>query len=360
MGESVRAMVQTGAGKLELQRFDRPEIGDNDGLLRVEACGICGTDTETYRGAIPINYPVIPGHEPVGRIEEIGSRAAQRWGLEAGDRVVVQAEFGCGRCRGCMDDRTCAVSPGTYGFMPTDMPPSLWGGYAEMLYLPPGAVPHKISKHVEPCIAALYNPLGAGFAWAVKAPGLQCGDTIAVLGPGQRGLACVIAASAAGAERIFVTGLGSRDAHKLSLATRLGAHVAIDVEAEDALERITEETGGRGVDVVVDTTPHATQPVIDAVQMARPGGTIVLAGIKGRGGIPAFPSDDVAMRYQTIKGVRAVDYHSFQRAVRLIESGSVPVHELHTHRFPLEAAAEAVLSLTEPRDRPVIAVSIEP
>ena len=110
MGESVRAMVQTGAGKLELQRFDRPEIGDNDGLLRVEACGICGTDTETFRGAIPINYPVIPGHEPVGRIEEIGSRAAQRWGLEAGDRVVVQAEFGCGRCRGRVPSsiRRCA------------------------------------------------------------------------------------------------------------------------------------------------------------------------------------------------------------------------------------------------------------
>jgi len=360
MGEAIRAMVQTAAGRLELQRFDRPTLGDDDGLLRIEACGICGTDTETFSGAIPIGYPVIPGHEPVGRIEEIGARAAQRWGLEVGDRVVLQAEFGCGRCRGCMDERACVLSPGTFGFVSTGTAPSLWGGYAEMLYLPPGAVPHKIAPHVEPRIAALYNPLGAGFAWAVRAPGLQCGDTIAVLGPGQRGLACVIAAAVAGAERIFVTGLGSRDAHKLELAAKLGAHVAIDVEVEDALERITQETEGRGVDIVVDTTPHATQPLIDAVQMARPGGTIVVAGIKGRGGIPAFPSDDLAMRYQTLKGVRAVDYQSFQRAVRLIEAGEIPVHELQTHRFPLEAAEDAVRSLTEPGDRPVISVSIEP
>ncbi|MBW2271067.1 MAG: zinc-binding dehydrogenase [Deltaproteobacteria bacterium] len=359
MGDDVRAMVLTGAERLELQRFERPEIGENDGLLRVEACGICGTDSETLSGAIPLRYPVIPGHEPVGLIEEIGPRAALRWGLEPGDRVVVQSDFGCGRCRGCMDQQACNVSPGTYGFMPTGVAPALWGGYAEMMYLAPGAVPHKISKSVEPRIAALYNPLGAGFAWAVSAPGLQFGDTIAVLGSGQRGLACVIAASAAGAARIFVTGLGSRDAHKLALAAELGADVVMDVEQEDALERITAETHGRGVDIVVDTTPHATQPVIDAVQMARPGGTIVLAGLKG-GGIPNFPSDEVAMRYQTIKGVRAVDYHSFQRAVRLIESGRVPIHEFHTHHYPLEAAADAVRALNSPDERPVIAVTVEP
>ncbi len=359
MADSIRAVVQTGAEKLEIQTFERPAIGDNEALLRVEACGICGTDAETFSGAIPLRYPLIPGHEPVGLIEEIGPLAAQRWEVEPGDRVVMQSDFGCGRCRGCLDRQACLVSPGIYGFMPTDVAPSLWGGYAEMMYLAPGSVPHKISKHVEARIAALYNSLGAGFAWAVAAPALQYGQTIAILGPGQRGLACVIAAQAAGASRIFVTGLGSQDAHKLTLCAEFGADVVLDVEREDALERITEETGGRGVDIVVDTTPHATQPVIDAVQMARPGGTIVLAGLKGAG-IPGFPTDQVAMRYQTIKGVRAVDYHSFRRAVALIEAGTIPVEKLHTHHFPLEEAAEALRTLIDSGDHGAISITIEP
>jgi threonine dehydrogenase-like Zn-dependent dehydrogenase len=229
------------------------------------------------------------------------------------------------------------------------------------MYLAPGSVPHKIADHVEPRIAALYNPLGAGFAWAVAAPGLRYGNTIAVLGPGQRGLACVIAAKLAGAAGVFVTGLGSRDEHKLALAHELGADVVIDVEHDDPVDRVLADTDNLGVDIVVDTTPHATQPVIDAVSMARPGGTIVLAGLKGRdNGIPGFPSDEVAMRYQTIKGVRAVDYQSFEQAIRVIESGRVPIGRLHTHHFPLEQALDAVRTLNTPADRASISITIEP
>ena len=361
MSGAVRAMVQTAPERLELRTFDRPSIGEDDALLRVEACGICGTDAETFNGSTPLRYPVIPGHEPVGRIEEIGPRAATRWGLAPGDRVVLQSDFGCGRCRGCMDGLPCVVSPGTYGFVPTTNAPALWGGYAEMMYLAPGSVPHKIAPHVPPAVAALYNALGAGFAWAVAAPGLRHGDSIAVLGPGQRGLACVIASRQAGASSVWVTGMGSRDAHKLALATELGADTAIDVEQDDPVERVLHATDGVGVDIVVDTTPHAAQPVLDAIRMARPGGTIVLAGLKGPGGrIPGFPTDEVAMRWQTIKGVRAVDYRSFRQAVRLIESGRVPVQRLHTHSFALEDAAAAVRTLTASSPDPAIAITIEP
>ena len=87
-------MVQTAVEKLELQHFERPPIGEDDALLRIEACGICGTDVESFDGGFPLRYPVIPGHEPVGRIEQIGPRAAGRWEVEAGDRVVLQSDFG--------------------------------------------------------------------------------------------------------------------------------------------------------------------------------------------------------------------------------------------------------------------------
>ena len=362
MVNDVRAMVQTAPNKLELQSFPLPQTGSEEGLLRIEACGICGTDVETLAGDGPVlTLPLIPGHEPVGIIEEIGGRAAKRWGLEIGDRVVLQSDFGCGRCSGCLDNQFCKIAPGNYGFMPTSLEPALWGGYAEMMYLAPGAIPHKISSDIDPRVAALYNPLGAGFAWAVAAPQLSYGDSIAILGPGQRGLACVIAAKAAGAGQIIITGIGSRDGAKMALAKEFGADVVIDVESEDAIERIAAETNGRGVDVVVDTTPHATQPVIDSIHMACLGGTIILAGLKGRDGIiPGFPSDEIIMRYQTVKGVRSVDYNSFQLAVKLIESGAIPVEKMHTHHFPMESAVEAVRSLVDSPSTPAISITIEP
>ncbi|WP_419847384.1 zinc-dependent alcohol dehydrogenase [Candidatus Poriferisocius sp.] len=359
MSDAVRAMVQVGPERLEMQEFGRPRVGDDDALLRIEACGICGTDVETFSGSSLMNYPVIPGHEPVGVIEEIGERYAARWGLKQGDRVVAEAAYGCGRCLACLDQQMCRVAPGNHGFTPTGRTPALWGGYAEMMYLAPGSVPHKIDSSIPPRIAALYNPLGAGFAWAVSAPNLRYGDTVTVLGPGQRGLACVIAAAAAGASAIFVTGLGSQDAHKLALAAEFGADVTIDVETEDAVERVLAETNGRGTDIVVDTTPHATQPVVDAVSMARLGGTIVLAGLKGHG-VDGFPSDAVAMRYQTVIGVRTVDFHSYRQAVRLIESGTLPVERLHTHHFPLEQAADAVQTLVQAGIAKAVSITVEP
>ena len=352
-------MVQTGPGVLEPRTFARPTLGDDDALLRVEACGICGTDAETFSGRVPLVYPVIPGHEPVGLIEAIGDRAAARWQVGVGDRVVVQADFGCGRCLGCLDHLRCLGASGNHGFVPVDRSPALWGGYAELMYLAPGSVPHRVAPRVPPRTAALYNALGAGFAWAVAAPGLRYGQSVAVMGPGQRGLACVIAARQAGAAAVFVTGLGSRDLHKLALAADLGADLAVDVEVDDPVERVLAATGGVGVDVVVDTTPHAVQPVLDAVRMARPGGTVVLAGLKGPGGVPGFPTDDVALRTLTVRGVRAVDHHSFRLAVDLIESGRVPLELLHTHHFPLAAAADAVRTLTDPAAG-AIAVTNEP
>ena len=94
MPERYRAVVQKGPGEFEIERFDRPAIGPDEGLLRLEACGLCGTDLETWKGGMSLRYPVIPGHEPVGVVEEVGERAAERWGVAVGDRVVMQSDFG--------------------------------------------------------------------------------------------------------------------------------------------------------------------------------------------------------------------------------------------------------------------------
>src|SRR5258706_13975019 len=111
---SVRAAVLVKPKTLEAREFARPAIGLDDALLRIEACGICGSDYEQYEGAQPPHedytpFPVIPGHEPLGVIEEIGANARQRCGVREGDRVAVRSGYGCGRCeaRSRWDRRLC-------------------------------------------------------------------------------------------------------------------------------------------------------------------------------------------------------------------------------------------------------------
>ena len=103
MATTVRAAVLVEPKTLEAREFARPAIGADDALLRIEACGICGSNYEKYEGAQPQHedyspYPVIPGHEPLGVIEEIGANARARWGVAEGDRVAVRSGYGCGRC----------------------------------------------------------------------------------------------------------------------------------------------------------------------------------------------------------------------------------------------------------------------
>src|SRR5205809_4382684 len=279
-----RAVVQTAPRRLELRELPVPEIDDDSALLRIEACGICGSDAEQYAGVLPVRLPLVPGHEPLGVIERIGDRAAKRWGVDVGDRVAVESIIRCGHCRACIAGRyqLCRGRGGIFGhgYVPLDRPPGLWGAYADYMYLDPLSIVHRVRKDIPASLAVMFNPLGAGFRWAVELPHTGPGDTVLVLGPGQRGLASVVAARAAGADTIIVTGL-TRDAQKLTLARELGADHVIDVEAEDARRRAKELTAGRGADVVVEVTANSPVPVAETLHYVAIGGRIVLAGVKG-------------------------------------------------------------------------------
>src|ERR687884_339587 len=236
--ETVRAVVLTKPRTLETREFARPAIGPDDGLLRLEACGICGSDYEQYEGAQPPHedytpYPVIPGHEPLGVIEEIGADARRRWNVSEGDRVAVRSGYGCGQCEACRrwEPRACPKRGGTYGYTDVGKPPHLWGGYAERMYLSPYSVMKKMSPSLPAGVAVMFNPLAAGLSWAASIPGTGPRDC------------CVIAARAAGARQVVVTGLG-RDADKLALARELGADAAIDVEKNDVVTSVRDATGG--------------------------------------------------------------------------------------------------------------------
>jgi threonine dehydrogenase-like Zn-dependent dehydrogenase len=203
---------------------------------------------------------------------------------------------------------------------------------------------HKVDPTLPASIAVLFNPLGAGFRWAVEIPNTKPGDTVVILGPGQRGLASVLACREAGAARIIVTGLEA-DAKKLELARVFGADATIDVQNENARRRIRELTGGRGADVVVDVSSYALEPVAEALDYVRMGGTVVLAGVKGFREVPGFISDKIVMKEISLRGAIGVTRSGYANAIRLLESRKHPVEAMHTHDFALRDADLAIRTL---------------
>ncbi len=339
------AMVLTANRQLEAMDIELPDIDENSALLRLEACGICGSDYEQFEGVLRTPVPVIPGHEPLGVIERIGDQAARRWGVDVGDRVAVETMLSCRHCSACLggtyhlcDERRI------YSYIPLSEEPGLWGGYAQYMYLHPNSVLHKVNPDIPASIAVIFNPLGAGFRWAVDMPDARPGDTVVIMGPGQRGLASVIALRHVGVTDIIVTGLAA-DAEKLALARLYGAREIIDVDNENVVHRVKELTNGRGADIVVDVSSYATQPVADALQLVKVGGQIILAGVKGFKPVDNFVSDLIVMKEATIKGAIGVTSTSYRQAIDVIESGQVDFSPMHTHDFDLEDAELAIRTL---------------
>jgi threonine dehydrogenase-like Zn-dependent dehydrogenase len=366
MAGTVRAAVQVKARTIEMREFPRPQTGADDGLLRVEANGICGSDVETYRGHLGSGSrpAFIPGHEPLGIVEEVGDGAAERWGVQPGDRVALEVIVPCRSCPDCLTGRYqfCRNRKYGHGVTGIDTEPALWGGLAEYMYLSPTSVLHKVDKSLPVELAAMFNSVGAGVRWACHLGQVQLGDTVLVLGAGQRGIAAVIASRAAGAGTVIITGLQA-DAHKLALAREFGADHTIVVDgdvAEDTVKRVEEITGGRMADVVLELTPLAAGPVTDALLAARRGGRVVLAGLKGNKEI-LLRTDLIINRALTVRGAFGVDAKGMDDAIALIESRRFPLEKMHTHTFALNDAALAIETLGgEIPGEPAIGVSVHP
>jgi threonine dehydrogenase-like Zn-dependent dehydrogenase len=339
------AMVQTAPRRLEPQDLPIPDISEDSALLRIEACGICGSDYEQYEGVLRTPMPAIPGHEPLGVIAKIGDRAAQRWGVDEGDRVAVETMLSCRFCEPCLGGQyhLCRTRR-IYSYIPLSDEPGLWGSYSQYMYLDPNSIVHKVDSTLPPEVAVMFNPLGAGFRWAVEIPHTGPGDTVVILGPGQRGLASILACREAGAEKIIVTGLAA-DANKLALAKEFGADHVIDVDNESAKQRIRELTDGIGADIVVDVSSYATQPVAESLDYVTPGGTVVLAGVKGFKSIPDFISDKIVMKEISIRGAIGVTSSGYSSAIRLLEARRYPIEKMHTHDFSLRDAELAIKTL---------------
>lgn len=355
------ASVVTAPGHTELRELPLPAVTADSGLLAIEAAGVCGSDVREYRRDGPAR---ILGHENVGRIEGVGSAAARRWGVAEGDRVVLEEYLPCGHCPTCRttDFRLCTASDPVaggirYGSTALSQAPGLWGGYSQYLYLHPNSVIHRAPSEVPAKLLALTLPVSNGYQWACVEGGAGPGTSVVILGPGQQGLACTLAAKIAGADRVVVTGL-RRDAHRLRVAQSLGADVTVDLEDDGARQHLLDETLRGQVDLVIDTASGGTDALAMAADLLTIRGTLLLSTAPER--VDDVPMKALQWKCATVKGVRGHSYAAVEWALDVISSRRYPLHEMCTHTFGLSDVDSAIRATAGEPEFGGIHVSIDP
>jgi threonine dehydrogenase-like Zn-dependent dehydrogenase len=366
MSQKIRAAVALDGREVEVREFDAPQLAPDSGMLKVEKTGVCGSDWPYFLNYPKAKGPMILGHETVGVVTSLGAAARERWGVKEGDRVALEEYLPCGHCHYCRtgDYRLCdatdtLVSNGIrYGSTPIGVAPSLWGGYGEYQYLHPNTVFHAVPASIPAAQATLALPLGNGIEWAFLQGRATMGTSVLIQGPGQQGLACVVAAREAGAACIMVSGLSS-DGPRLALARELGAHHTIDVQQQDLLEATAECTGGAMADLVIDCASGGASTIASALQAVRKAGTVLLCGRKGKP-IPEFDSDILFKKNITMKGVRGHSHQAVELAIGLIASGKYPLEKMCTHSFGLDEVREALFTVGRERDLSAIHCCVDP
>lgn len=346
MGKKVKAAVLVGVERLEIKEFDFPKVGDEDGLLKIELAGVCGTDPKMYLGkvgrSLRADFPIIMGHEILGRIEDIGEKASKKWKVKKGDRVVLDAIIKCGYCNSCLkgEIKFCEELKAYGGFVSANVLPHLWGAYGEYMYLAPGSVVYQISEDISAEAAILINAVIAdGIQWLRIMGRVSVGDSVVIQGIGQQGFAGIIAAKESGASPIIVTGL-SRDEPRFPMAKEFGADYTINVEKEDAIKKVMEITHGRMADVVLDVT-GSPKAIEMSVELVRNQGTVISAGVTGEEKTSLY-IDRIVLKEIRFQGVFASSWKAITAAIRLVESKKYPVERIVSHKYPLEKAEEAI------------------
>ena len=357
---AVRAAVMTGPGELEVQRFPPPEPGPGAVLMRVRLSGICGTDKHTFRGETVqyagtpnerrIEYPLICGHENVGVVEAVGGdvRAADGSPLRVGDRVVPGANVPCGACWYCRNDQPyylCEQLEDYGNSLNVSRPPSLFGGWAESMYLLPGTPIFRVPDELPDELAVLTEPMAVthGVEAARRAGGLAFGESVVVLGTGPLGLCHLLKSRLVGCGKLVAVDLF---ASRLEVAGALGATLTLnasELDTEELVARVREHTV-RGADVVHDCS-GVPGTFATALRMVRVGGVVVESGaFVDLGPVAVNPNRDICTPNVTIVGVGGETAGAYAPSLELLarHREGLPVERIVTHRFPLERAREAL------------------
>ena len=324
----MKALLLTEPSRLSVAEVDDPAVGPGDVLVRVAACGICGSDVHGFDGSsgrrIP---PLVMGHEAAGTVESVGPGVTD---FAPGDRVTFDSTVSCGDCHFCRrgdvnlcDDRTVlGVSCGDY---------RRHGAFAEFV-----AVPERICYALPDGLpfehAALIEAVSVAVHAANRTP-IALGDSVAVVGSGMIGLLAVQAVRLAGAGTVIAVDL---DADRLELAKELGADLTLKADAVDVPAEIRKHTGGRGADAALEVV-GATATVRTAIDAVRKGGAVTLVG--NLAPTVELPLQSVVTRELSLFGTCASS-GEYPACIDLMTRGAIRVAPLITAQAPLEAGPE--------------------
>lgn len=320
----MKALVLVDYKQLEVAELPDPVPGEREVLVKVAACGICGSDVHGYDGSsgrrIP---PIVMGHEAAGTVVAVGS-AVERF--KAGDRVTFDSTVSCGECSFCarghvnLCDRRQVVGVSCLDYARD-------GAFADFVVVPerivyalPAEMPFADAAMLEAVSVALH---------AVAVSRIAAGETALVIGAGMIGLLTLQAARVSGCSRVFVADI---DATRLRLASLLGADAVILSATQDLVSECLRLTAGRGVDVVYEAVGRS-ETVLAAIDAVRKGGTVTLIGNL----TPEiqFPLQKVVTREVRVQG-SAASAGEYPHAVDLVSSGKIQVQPLITAVAPLE------------------------
>jgi len=332
-------MVLTEPGAFVRSSFPRPTVGERDALLEVELTSVCGGDVKLYKGDVDAAaYPLVPGHEVVGRVAAAGDRFDPA--VQAGERVVVEPYVPCYNCRFCHEGAYPHCERGRcYGVtVSAETAPHLWGGYAEYMYLAPNSKLHRVPESVPAEAACLASVIGNGLNWIVVKGDVSPRDGVTVIGPGVQGLASVLVAALTGAEPIVLLGR-PEDEDRLELGRRLGATRTVTLDPDDATEEGVSEATKDARDIVVVTAPstHAIDLSIDVVA---PLGTIVLPAVTGGEHTPLDTDELVYKEVDIRTGIGQPNL--MKDAVAVLTEHPDAVAQMISHSYPLTEAERAI------------------
>jgi 2-desacetyl-2-hydroxyethyl bacteriochlorophyllide A dehydrogenase len=314
------AAFLTGKESIEVRETDVPSPGPGEVLVRVRACGICGTDLHYYHGAFPSLPSVPPGHEYAGEIAELGEGVS---GFEAGQRVAVEPLRNCRECVSCRTGNYHLCSKRVLGGA---MAPGALAEYVTVpaygLYPLPDGLDFELGALAEPLAVAVHG---------LHIVGLGMGERVLVMGSGTIGLLSIIAARAAGAGEVVAT---YRHEHQGEAALAVGA--ARIVKAD-------EVGGEKGFDVVIETIGGNAPTLGQALGTVRSGGRISVLGVFTQ----ATEMNALMLILKEVSIVGGITYcrpgrHSdFDVALRILQSDPEQARAVITHRFPLAEAGRA-------------------
>jgi L-iditol 2-dehydrogenase len=319
----MKALVLSAYNHLELTDVPSPVVGPNEVLVRVEACGICGSDVHGYDGSsgrrIP---PIVMGHEAAGVVASVGGTVR---GFAPGDRVTFDSTVYCGVCDYCLrgevnlcDNRqVVGVSCGDY---------RREGAFAEYVRVPKHIV-YKLPEGLSFAEAAMLEAVSVALH-AVRVSALRGGERALVVGAGMIGLLTLQAAKAAGCSQVIIADV---DATRLDLARKVGADIVVHASGAELLSQVLARTDGKGVDVAFEAVGR-NETVAVALDAVRKGGTVTLIG-----NITAevtLPLQKVVTREIRLQG-SAASAGEYPRAMELMTSGFIQVQPLITAVAPL-------------------------